>query len=369
MQPNKSILLKAVDAANTSVSGRTKSIADEKLEQIRSKRLSEPGSSKPIIKTTNSNRIELFTQHHDRDERDNGAKRLKTVSDKRMVSLDSDAPKREIVVDEPLSQAPKFIVTMKGLDDEKFLNKFGVGKSLSKRSFSEMDDENMDGIDYQTSYEDLNGDKGEYNEEELFDEDQQMEDDEEEQQMAKKKLIRCAFWPMCDKGEQCPYLHPNKPCTAFPNCQFGQLCHYLHPSCRYDGFCTRADCPFTHVIKKSGPPQPAHSISKEGLNVSIPAAKTSQADSGEAQLAINAQTPSNPTAKLSAPKITINKIQPYYSLVNKPTAATNSPSAPAEVAAMPASNAFSGKPYPYAVGSQYTLVNRSNTFTNIQIVS
>jgi hypothetical protein len=74
MQPNKSILLRAVDAANTSVSVRTKSIADEKLEQIRSKRLSEPSSSKPIVKTTNVNRIELFTQHHDRDdERDHQA--------------------------------------------------------------------------------------------------------------------------------------------------------------------------------------------------------------------------------------------------------------------------------------------------------
>ncbi len=36
----------------------------------------------------------------------------------------------------------------------------------------------------------------------------------------------------------------------FPKCTYGNSCHYLHPSCRYDGFCTRLDCTFTHVIKK-----------------------------------------------------------------------------------------------------------------------
>ena len=38
---------------------------------------------------------------------------------------------------------------------------------------------------------------------------------------------------------------------AFPKCPFGIKCHYIHPSCRYDGHCTRFDCPYTHLIKTS----------------------------------------------------------------------------------------------------------------------
>ena len=57
-------------------------------------------------------------------------------------------------------------------------------------------------------------------------------------------------------------MHPNKPCTLFPNCTYGNLCHFLHPSCRYDGFCTRLDCAFTHVIKKPAPKEyPAKPVS------------------------------------------------------------------------------------------------------------
>ena len=123
-----------------------------------------------------------------------------------------------------------------------------------------------------------------------------------------KKLIRCTYWPACDKGEQCPYLHPNKPCTAFPSCQFGQLCHYLHPSCRYDGFCTRLDCAFTHLLKK--PAQAAASAptaaasGNETVSI-IPATAVAAAAAGVA---------TEPKANVfkSTPKITINKIQSNY---------------------------------------------------------
>ena len=73
---------------------------------------------------------------------------------------------------------------------------------------------------------------------------------EESEALGKNRLVRCNFWPMCDKGDECAYLHPNKPCIMFPNCQYGQLCRYIHPICRYDGFCTRLDCMYMHVIKK-----------------------------------------------------------------------------------------------------------------------
>lgn len=62
----------------------------------------------------------------------------------------------------------------------------------------------------------------------------------------KKQNTRCVFWPNCEKADLCPFLHPSKPCLVFPNCPFGPACHYVHPPCRYDEFCARFDCPFTH---------------------------------------------------------------------------------------------------------------------------
>ena len=134
-------------------------------------------------------------------------------TDKRMVQIESQGgveASRE-------AREPKFIITMNGLDDEKFM------KTVKKRSLSEMDDESnlLQNEDQETEMEidsSLTNASNETN---------------------KKKLIRCTFWPMCDKGEQCPYLHPNKPCTTFPACQFGQLCHYLHPSCKFDSIILR----------------------------------------------------------------------------------------------------------------------------------
>ena len=142
----------------------------------------------------------------------------------------------------------------------------------------------------------------------------------------KKKLIRCSFWPMCDKGEQCPYLHPNKPCTMFPSCQFGQLCHFLHPSCRFDGFCTRSDCAYTHVIKKPGP---ATALSVSGGSKEASALNVQIKPDGAATNAITESTPTKlakPFANIT-PKITINKLQPFYSLVNNTSNKNTAPSA------------------------------------------
>lgn len=65
----------------------------------------------------------------------------------------------------------------------------------------------------------------------------------------KRSSTRCAFWPNCEKGDQCVHVHPSKPCIAFPNCPYGPKCHFIHPTCRYDGHCTRPDCIFAHMAK------------------------------------------------------------------------------------------------------------------------
>ncbi|XP_025831766.1 zinc finger CCCH domain-containing protein 14 [Agrilus planipennis] len=60
---------------------------------------------------------------------------------------------------------------------------------------------------------------------------------------------RCKYWPVCNKGEKCEYLHPNTLCKNFPRCKFGDKCLYLHPPCKFENSCTKKDCPFSHLPK------------------------------------------------------------------------------------------------------------------------
>jgi hypothetical protein len=331
MQPNKNILLKAVNEANNSVTSRPKrSTHNESPENSPSSR---------IIKTKNSdNKLELFSQHFHHRKNEENVKRMRTnlnyktshyevdgdemmkedssrifdFEDKRRVQIKSDSValrqldtnKRELIIvnsnptdeiDVSLNSTntePKFIVTLNGVNEEKFLSK--------KRSYSDMQNENED------------QEMDEHQTESQAVEEEYMEDDS--LAASRKKLIRCTFWPMCDKGDTCPYLHPNKPCTSFPNCQFGQQCHYLHPSCRYDGYCTRLDCPYTHVIKKPTVNPSPVAIKKQDNALTIPVTADAVSDTATAPSTVSSS---------GGPKITINKIQPLYSLVNNPTSSNS----------------------------------------------
>ena len=73
---------------------------------------------------------------------------------------------------------------------------------------------------------------------------------------APRKKGRCRFWPDCSNGDRCEYFHPTeepkKECNKFPNCPFGDNCRFMHPTlCRFDAKCTRADCKYFHLSKKS----------------------------------------------------------------------------------------------------------------------
>lgn len=188
-------------------------------------------------------------------------------------------------------------MTFAGLDDQ-YTNKL-----TKKRSFNEMNE--LDELDYDETYGDypLESEEMEMNMEE-----DQMEGLEDEMtdgthqlpRYQKKKPIRCSYWPACEKGNACMFIHPNKPCTTFPNCPFGQQCHYIHPNCRFDGFCTRPDCPFTHTAKKQ-PPQHAP-------QQTVPSASGSQTNVVIGDIAI--KQPANLGKQpAEAPKVTINKIQ------------------------------------------------------------
>lgn len=75
-----------------------------------------------------------------------------------------------------------------------------------------------------------------------------------------KVLERCKYWPVCKSGDECLYHHPTAQCKTFPSCKFGDKCLFVHPNCKYDARCTKPDCPFTHVSRRSTagpPPRPA----------------------------------------------------------------------------------------------------------------
>ncbi|XP_078131192.1 zinc finger CCCH domain-containing protein 14 isoform X1 [Sander vitreus] len=75
-----------------------------------------------------------------------------------------------------------------------------------------------------------------------------------------KVMERCKFWPVCKSGDDCMYHHPTTQCKTFPTCKFGDKCLFVHPNCKYDARCTKPDCPFTHVSRRSTaapPPRPA----------------------------------------------------------------------------------------------------------------
>ncbi|XP_043774925.1 zinc finger CCCH domain-containing protein 14 isoform X3 [Cervus elaphus] len=79
-----------------------------------------------------------------------------------------------------------------------------------------------------------------------------------EAQKPEKLLERCKYWPACRNGDACAYHHPVSPCKAFPNCKFAEKCLFVHPNCKYDAKCTKPDCPFTHMSRRTPglPPKP-----------------------------------------------------------------------------------------------------------------
>uniref|UniRef100_A0A4W5NCN1 Zinc finger CCCH domain-containing protein 14 n=1 Tax=Hucho hucho TaxID=62062 RepID=A0A4W5NCN1_9TELE len=83
-----------------------------------------------------------------------------------------------------------------------------------------------------------------------------METEEEEAGPVKRQKVleRCKFWPVCKSGDECVYHHPTTQCKTFPSCKFGDKCLFVHPNCKFDGKCSKPDCPFTHVSRRGPSP-------------------------------------------------------------------------------------------------------------------
>lgn len=75
----------------------------------------------------------------------------------------------------------------------------------------------------------------------------QPQNESKDDQSQIKKKTRCKNWPNC-KDKQCEYSHPKEICPYFPGCDFGDKCMYIHPTvqCKYGFSCTRQGCNYSH---------------------------------------------------------------------------------------------------------------------------
>ncbi|OUM60829.1 hypothetical protein PIROE2DRAFT_21042 [Piromyces sp. E2] len=94
----------------------------------------------------------------------------------------------------------------------------------------------------------------------------------------KPHVVRCQYWPNCNRGDTCKFWHPKELCRKYPNCPDGDNCLYIHPAplsrpptkpqspaysshasdagsvtsnsstieCKFGANCTRPDCKFSH---------------------------------------------------------------------------------------------------------------------------
>ncbi|XP_061560715.1 zinc finger CCCH domain-containing protein 14 isoform X2 [Phycodurus eques] len=83
-----------------------------------------------------------------------------------------------------------------------------------------------------------------------------------------KVMERCKFWPVCKSGDECAYHHPTRACKTFPTCKFGDKCRFIHPNCKYDGRCSKPDCPYTHVSRRGAVAPPARPVAPPAQTVS-----------------------------------------------------------------------------------------------------
>lgn len=424
-KPVKNILLRAVDDANKSVNkdessaAAKKSIADQKLEEIRARRRAENDSnlskrlSYPTTDENRPKRLRTTTSELDHDLNDTSKqqprqvvrqvveRRTTATTNKQEDESDEEDDGIRIELNSSTKQdqsksttattnmgdeqqessgdngekSTKFIVTLAGVDE----TQFAKPANNNRRRGGLFDDQDEELIYEGDADFDMANDEQMAADQQLFTDSYRSGDDmmdqeeynnmtsteQEMRQMShqvKKKPVRCTFWPNCEKGDAaCPFVHPSKPCTAFPNCPFGAACHYIHPTCRFDGFCARPDCPFTHYVVAAKKPPP-------------PIATTDA-------MQTETSTATTTTQRTSAPKITINKIQqPYYSLVNNGASQETLPTAANQVApnqtmirpafnpTLPASNIRppTSATAPQQFG-QYTLINRTNTVATIPI--
>lgn len=46
----------------------------------------------------------------------------------------------------------------------------------------------------------------------------------------KPHVVRCSYWPNCNRGDACKFWHPKELCRRYPHCPDGDHCLYIHPA-------------------------------------------------------------------------------------------------------------------------------------------
>ena len=67
-----------------------------------------------------------------------------------------------------------------------------------------------------------------------------------------QKKTKCKYFPRCRLSpDECPYFHPTEKCTFFPKCQYGDKCLYIHPEidCKIGFACSNTNCNYKHPKK------------------------------------------------------------------------------------------------------------------------
>lgn len=66
--------------------------------------------------------------------------------------------------------------------------------------------------------------------------------------------------------------------SNFPNCTYGIRCLFIHPPCRFDRFCTKKHCPFTHHgtggVQTVPPPETSNPLTSNRIPASSAPVKT-----------------------------------------------------------------------------------------------
>ncbi len=122
------------------------------------------------------------------------------ADEKRMLSTSTDSESSNNNISINLNKEPIFTVNLDSLENNEFIKNLNKNKAFQKRTLSEMNDDNE--LDYD---EEIIEDSYMENEEMVAEQDENGEnieiDEVEDVDRQKKKLIRCSYWPMCDKGK------------------------------------------------------------------------------------------------------------------------------------------------------------------------
>ncbi|CAD5118715.1 DgyrCDS7396 [Dimorphilus gyrociliatus] len=293
LQANKSLLLKAMNAANQSVetakkklhtkSRRSRSPIDHQVSPPKKQEKQNPQSLRSKSPPRKRKGSTYLSREEEEEERENyrvvasntGDKRkvlnksqdVKKVEENRVRDAvlgalktnraddevkDSDSDEetlraKALEAQKRRTNSPNFIVTLDGIDPDQMDSQVDFSSPIDE----EADNENSS-IDVTANSQSINDKHTSPTKPVTIALNPDSDEDISLDKRNSKGEEKCKFWPNCSKPN-CGYSHPSQPCRNFPQCKFADKCLYAHPPCKFDASCTRSDCPYTHTKKVAVP--------------------------------------------------------------------------------------------------------------------